>query len=229
MRKTFLWLLLFIIFFLVVGFSFKINVVHCRISGASCSSEFYKKLEVLKGKSLFFVNFNKELTAKEFKSEPILLENYQKQFPETVILNFNEEKAFYQLNFGENHYFVSEFGNILQTDQEKENLTQVNWEDRTDNLVANRSIDQDQHLKIAKIINRISESKMEINNIDWENEGEIIIRIKDSPKIIIDVEAIDTKINTLGLLLGSKEIKDYHEPIKEIDLRFNLPVLRTTQ
>ena len=38
---------------------------------------------------------------------------------------------------------------------------------------------------------------------------------------------IPTKLDILGILLESREIKEYEEPIKEIDLRFNLPVLRT--
>lgn len=218
LKKIFFIPLLLIVFTIFLGSLFKINTINCTISQKNCSPEIYKKLEIFKGKSIFFVDFDKELSADNSNFETILLENYKKYFPGTVNLNFSEEKVLYELNLGNEHYFISEFGNILGNNQGINNLTKVN--------LANN---QEKHSKIAEIINISNKNKFQVESIDWNNDEEIIIKILDNPKLIFDIQSINTKINSIGLLLNSREIKEYKEPIKEIDLRFDLPVLRTSQ
>lgn len=201
-------------------FAFKIHVINCKVSGVNCNPELYQKLEVLKGESLFFVNLDKELANNEISTETILLQNYQKQFPATISLEFKEEKVAYQLNFEESIQFISEFGNILPSNQNVNNLPQVNW---------NSGPSDESHEKIIKILKSVNDSNLKIEKVTRLSDDEINIEIKDNPKIIIDEEAINSKVGILVTLLNSREIKEFGEPIKEIDLRFNLPVLRTTQ
>ena len=207
------------IILLILGSLLKINVIHCQISNMNCNPELYSKLEVLRGKSLFFVNLDKELSSNGLELKTLFLKEYQKKFPNTIILNFNEEKALYQLEVEGNRSIISELGNTLQSNQKNEQLPQVVW----------NNDDTPDHLKIIKIINSAKNNNLKVDKIIWENNKEIIIKINSSPKIIIDTETLNSKIDMLGILLTSREIKDYEETIKEIDLRFNLPVLRTTQ
>ncbi|NCO11932.1 MAG: hypothetical protein COZ34_01810 [Candidatus Pacebacteria bacterium CG_4_10_14_3_um_filter_34_15] len=207
------------LFFSLV-FAFKINVINCRVSKNNCSQELYQKLEILKGKSLFFVNLDRELTNNEISTETILLQNYQKRFPGTISLEFSEEKVAYQLNLEENQLFISEFGNILPNNQNVVDLPTVSW---------NSKQSQESHTKILKILNSVNGTDLIIEKITRINDKEIVINIKNNPPLIIDEDSIDSKVAILVTLLNSREIKEYGKPIKEIDLRFNLPVLRTAQ
>ncbi len=207
------------IFFLFI-FVFKIGVINCQVAENNCSQELYQKLEVLKGKSLFFVNIDEELANNEISTETILLQNYQKTFPGTILLEFSEEKVAYQLITEENQLFISEFGNVLPSNQNVNGLPQVSW---------NSTLSDESHSKIIKILDSVKGTNFTINNISRLNNQEIRIDIKDNPQIIIDEDSIDSKVGILVTLLNSREIKEYEEPIKEIDLRFNLPVLRTAQ
>lgn len=201
-------------------FAFKINIIHCKVSENNCSQELYQKLEILKGESLFFVNLDKELANNEISTETILLKNYQKQFPATISLEFTEEKVAYQQISEETIIFISEFGNILPSNQNINDLPQVSW---------NSSKSDESHEKIMKILKSVTGSNLRIEKVTRLSDKEIHINIKDNPKIIIDEEAIDSKVAILDTILNSREIKEFGEPIREIDLRFNLPVLRTTQ
>ncbi len=204
----------------ILGLLVRIDTIDCRILETNCSPEIYEKLESLKGKSLFLVNFEKTLNENGFNSETILLQDYQKKFPGTVVLRFTEEKVSYQLEFEDSTLFISEFGNILQNNQDVQDLPKVNWNSQLSNEV---------HLEISKILKSLSETDLKIEKITRKNSKEIIIIIRDHPPIIIDDETIDKKLAILDTLLKSREIEEYEEPIKEIDLRYNLPVLRTTQ
>ncbi|MBU0974693.1 hypothetical protein KKD03_03260 [Patescibacteria group bacterium] len=219
LRKIFFLLFLPITLFLL-GFLFKINVINCQVSRINCKPELYQKLEVLKGKSLFFVNLDRELSKNDICTETILLQNFQKQFPGTILLEFSEEKVVYQLNFEESKLYISEFGNILPSSQNVNDLPEVSW---------NSKLSSESHAEILKILNSVNDSNLIIEKITRLSDKEIVIYIKDNPKIIIDEEVIDSKVGILVTLLNSREIKEYEEPIEEIDLRYNLPVLRTTQ
>ncbi|MBP7740798.1 hypothetical protein KA089_01285 [Candidatus Woesebacteria bacterium] len=214
--------LVFIITILILFyfFSLRISDIECQISNNNCNPEIYQKLESLKGKSIFFINLEKELNQNEIESEAILLTDYKKVFPGKLVLKFSQEKVLYLFEFDGNSSFISEFGNKLNNDQNINNLPIVNWNAPLDNKI---------HYKIAMIINNVDSEKFSISKISRENENKTIIEIHNNPKIIIDDNSTTAKLEMIKILLESKEIKEYEQPIKEIDLRFNLPVLRTTQ
>jgi hypothetical protein len=193
----------------IIGLLFRVSTIDCQISEKNCSPELYQDLETLKGKSFFFVDLNIDR-----------LESYQKKFPGTLILNFNEEKLSYTVKFKEEIFYISELGNILENNQDTNNVTEV---------ILNKEFNKNVHIKLLKIINITNKDNLRVKKIIWNSDQEIILEINNSPKIILDIEAIDIKTNILEILLNSREIKEYEEPIQEIDLRFNLPVLRTTQ
>lgn len=221
--------LLLLLLVIVLSFSLKVNVVECNVGENNCSPEIYQKLEAFKGKSIFFVNIDKILSSSEFQSEVILLEHYQKKMPGTLILNFSEENILYQLNLEQSFLYISEFGNILQTNQGKDQITQVYLYGDIGEFIESRSINREKHLIITSIINQLEKDELSVDVINWVDDTEIIIKVKDEPQIVIDNSNVESKINNIKLILGAKEIKDYDKPIEEIDLRFNLPVLRTSE
>lgn len=221
--------LLLLILVIILSFSLKINVIECRVGANNCSPEIYQKLEAFKGSSIFFVNIDKILSSPEFQSEVILLDNYQKKMPGTLVLNFSEENILYQLNLEQSFLYVSEFGNILQTNQGKDQISQVYLYGEIGEYIENRSVNREKHLVIKSVINQLNKDELSVDVINWVNDSEIIIKIKDEPQVIIDKINVESKIGNIKLILGAKEIKDYDKKIEEIDLRFNLPVLRTTE
>lgn len=201
-------------------FSLRINEIECQVSNNNCNPEIYQKLESLKGKSIFFINLEQELNQNGMESEAILLNEYKKVFPGKLVLKFSQEKILYQFEFEGNSSFISEFGNKLNNNQNKNNLPTVDW---------NAPLDNEIHRKITLIIYNIDTERFPISKITRKNEDKTVIEIHNNPEIIIDDKSTATKLELIQTLLESKEVKEYKQPIKEIDLRFNLPVLRTTQ
>jgi len=192
---------------------FKIHTIDCKISLDNCGQTLYKKLEKLKNKSIFLVNIEQELSAQEFNSETALLESYSKRLPSTVILNFNNEKVLYQINVGDKIFYISEFGNILANNQGIENLITVFFSPEIKNPINDTSVQQSKHQQIVEIINSLDNNKNIIKKVNWKKNEEIILEISGGPEVIIDEETIKSRLKSLQLLLDSREIKNYEEPI----------------
>lgn len=211
----------FILFGITVVFIFylKVTNVECHIKDGQCPESLKQNLEKLKNSSFFFIDIQKELISEKIETETYSFQSSEKKFPGTLRLNFIEESVLYEVKHKDQTYYVGKLGSILSTNQNNDDLIKVTW-------VPNNNFTTS-HQELAKLANISKKFDLKIDEVIWNNFDNIHIFISGQPKIIIDEEGINSKIESIDIIVNSREISEFEGAISEIDLRFNLPVLRT--
>ena len=96
-------------------------------------------------------------------------------------------------------------------------------------LIAENRMDEDTLSTVRIIIDTIEELSLPINQLTWLDKSTIQLSMIDRSEIaVIDSESPRLELQRLSLILQSKEYQALSEPKKELDLRFTMPVLRTS-
>jgi hypothetical protein len=82
---------------------------------------------------------------------------------------------------------------------------------------------------LKRLTESLYKNQVIFQNGEWISEEEIRIFVTDLPVVIFSSDNIENQSTALGLLLKNNSVKQTGVEIKEIDLRFNMPVLRTRQ
>lgn len=218
----------FLSIFFIYLFGQKTSTIICTIGEESCPQEFAENISrVLTKKSFFFTDLTLVFQTEPLNSQVYQLETVEKKLPSTLILTFSQENALYVVNQN-GVYFISQSGKILPNKQPSEQLLSITFSDEN-NLVANSTLDENYHLLFSTIAQKISKHNFLPAQVEWKSDQEIALFLPNMPKILLDIPAIQTKLDILDTIVYAREIEDRKDTVLEIDMRFNLPVLRMKQ
>jgi hypothetical protein len=226
LKKIILPLLIFSIFlFLVIK---RVNNIECKIENSPCTSELIKSLNTLKKSSFFFSNIPQKISEDQTDDSTYLLKSYTKKFPGTLSLVFKQENIKYTLQIEDKKYAIGKSGTIVPGKSKKTESILFSWKNDT-KIIQNTIIKNNYHKIFLNIVNSLSETQIDKSTIIWISDSEILLEIPDQPLYIFEQETIVTQIKKVGTIINAKELEEIEEPILEIDMRFDLPVLRTRQ
>ncbi len=217
-------LLIFIVLFLLFN---RITKIECYLEGSNCPDELLQDLKQLDGTSFFFANIEKKYSENQTIDSIYILESTKKKFLSTLVLNFKQEKIEYELIIDNTSYYLGNSGKIIpKKDQNIKTIIQWAMEEQ---ILENSLVNPNVHTKALEIAHTIEQLKIEKATLYWNSNSEIILEIPDKPKFIFDSETIQTQIKKVDTIVHAKELEEIEAPILEIDMRFDLPVLRTAQ
>lgn len=211
---------------------FTIESVNCHLeTKGNCGNELASFLDqALLQQSLFFTDFEAILTNEPFTSLPYTFISYQKSLPDNIQVTFAEESLQYFLQTADGQKFaVGTEGSVVNLAKNESNLPEIQINKSAEDLLSSKKLSPEIHGAIAALLNSLHKQNLSFQDIKWHSTNEIEFFLTTGQKIILDAENPSQAIEKLKLILDSTEIEVIEKPIEAIDLRFEMPVLRTSE
>lgn len=226
MLQKILFPLLILIIFIFLLFN-RVTKIECNVINSNCSEELISRTNKLKGSSFFFSDFETKLANDDNQKTIYILDSINKTFPNTIVLNFVQEQIDYELIFNQQKNFIGDSGKIIPQESNS-TVTSIEWKNEYQ-VVNENKVDQKYHQIFLTLADYFNNASLDKAVIYWENDSEIVVEIHEQPRFVFDIETIQTQVKKIDTIIKARELEEIEEPILEIDMRFNLPVLRTRQ
>jgi hypothetical protein len=213
---------------LLLQFVFRVRHIECQIAHTACPPDLDQQVQVIKNQSLFFAHLD-ELITNATTVSPVTLVSIEKTLPNRVLLNFSEEKLAYILKTSDDKlYLVYQSGKIQLTETtDQAPLLSVFFP--SSQYITNAHLEPDIHQKILILFELLYKHAIPIQNSSWQEPHSILLTLTNGIKVYVDPDSSSRGIKALAAVLAAPETNDLKNTIEEIDVRFNLPVLRTRQ
>ena len=228
----------FLLLYLLQNF-FSIKNIECRVStNDKCPDFLVNRLEEnIKGKPIIFTDLELEMTKEPFVSDSFALKGQKKKLPNYIEVVFDHEPIIYLIRTQKDDdktKAVTQSGFIWETENSTKGVPVVDFS-QTNQLSEqnkdpfNNKMNEKKHNPIKKIVSSLKKMNLPYQEIVFLSESEILLKIEDSLVAILDDKEVEKSVAELSAILSSPEYLEREEKVEEIDLRFRLPVLRTSQ
>lgn len=229
------------VFLLLIGLAskglflslFSVQQLHCQlvvsdIETESCPEELVNQLQALQGTSLFWTRFEEQID--QMGLELYQLVDISKYLPNTLELRFVPTKTVYVIKSGtdDQSLRVTQSGR-LALDVHDTAVPEVRLHDTSINLTTGQQLDQKLHAVLNNLASYLEIEQLPVKTIDYYQSGFIVVHLEADTVAIVDEQLNHGQIKKLKRILSELDRGAVTQPIREIDLRFNLPVLRTSQ
>ena len=218
---------IFVITALFLIFS-RVLHIECKLTQYNCTPELQEKVNILKSTSFFFGNYEKKLEQNNFSKSIYILESVKKKFPNTLVITLKQEQVAYSLLLNEETKYIGESGLLLPSQEEDKKNVRFDWKNEK-SLVIDNQIIPEYHQKFLSVAQTVNQKSIENVHFVWNSDQEILLELPNQPLFIFDSDTIETQVKKVDTIISAKELEVIAEPILEIDMRFNLPVLRTSR
>ncbi len=220
-----------VLLLIFVGF-YKVSSVSCSLEKmgevTKCPEQLSNQINVLKGKSFFFTNFTDKISKLEETNSIYLLKSIDKKLSGEIQVTLEQETIIYLLDLENETYLLGNSGKVLPQ-QASETVPKIIWQNNQP-ILENNQVNPKYHTVLKNFTQSLSNQQIDKPiNLYWTSDSEIILEIESKPDFIFDIQTLETNIKKIGTILEAREIDEIEAPIQEIDMRFELPVLRTTQ
>lgn len=225
------WLLIVIaiIYFLVDVW--RIESVQCLAEGQEVD-EICEQLSTLENSSLFFTNLQQSVlfknTLKNKQGQVFQPVNWKKILPNRLIITFKKEDPEYFLVTKQGQYLVNDQHSLTAADSEFD-LKVVEVSAVYSELIHDQNrIDPNLNQNILSLIAELDKTDAKWEKIILDQQHSQIAF--DNYVYIFGFEQLEPKRMAIQIQLLEETIADTFLPeqVKEVDLRFELPVIRTT-
>lgn len=184
-------------------------------------------IQELKKSNLIFIS-EKEIKELIFKKNPSADKvGIEKKYPATLVLKINIEKPVVNLVTSQGYFYLSSQGEILSKSKTSDNkIPIINYYQKL-NFQSYQSGDFLTFKDIKStlyLIKEVSDLNINIDNVDINGVNMILFNLDDK-KIIFSSEK-DTKLQVYQLQQIVRQFKVEGRQFKEIDLRYDKPVVR---
>ncbi|MBU0578432.1 hypothetical protein KKE34_03015 [Patescibacteria group bacterium] len=203
----------------------KINHIECKLDNNSCSNELIDKLSLLRDKSFLFTNIENQIL--NLNLDFYQLKNIKKTWPDKIELLFSSKDSSYILKLEPSQQInlVAENG-LIYPEKNNDSVVQITLKNWPEAITENK-INQTLHGLITSLIRQLNEYDIKINEIIIHDHNHIEIILNNKLIVLAQESQLDQQIAKLAVILEKLNFSEIDLDIKEIDLRFKFPVLRT--
>lgn len=206
--------------------------VECYLdSNVSCPAELTSLLEQsIINRSFFFSDYENIIAREPMASLPFTLSSYKRKLPDKLTLIFKNEPLLYKLVTKDgSSLLVGTEGTIINNTTDNIELTQVLVYEDMLNILNGNKVAPKLQKSLAAVIESLHAEGVNVKEVSYQNPQDIRLKLNSSQVAILDDTDPEGAIKKLKLILSAPEITAIDEPIEEIDLRFKMPVLRTSK
>jgi hypothetical protein len=209
---------------------FTVKNISCSVVEGACPDYIQAEFNSYKGKSIFFTDFWKAGQQISQFAPSFQLSAVNKRMPNTVEIVFTSAKPVYQLLMKNNQlWIVDEVGTII-ADQADPQLPTISSQLGDDfSLQINERLPTELHQGILSLLDGLAKHRIEYAKLSLTSGNEISIELTDGKKVLILISDVPLAMEKLNFLLNDFNFATIKEPIKVVDLRFQHPVLRSTE
>jgi hypothetical protein len=207
---------------------FSVRQIECVFNtNSACPPELRASLETLRGTALFFTDTQNTSTF-SIDATGHTLEKIEKVLPSTLVLYFLPSEVLYQVRIDESYYSTNTEG-FLQVSSENGAIPTVVFFNR-DLLLSPTQLKPEVHQVLKLLVAEAQKNSISVSTIEWRSEQELVLLCDQTIAVSIDTTDIPKKMAQLEQILHSAELEEITQQnatSPTLDLRFNLPVLRT--
>ncbi len=196
------------------------------------SAELCQQLSSLKGKSLFFYNLDQSLLfekiLKNEKGQSFQVVKIKKKLPDHLIIHFKQQNPSYRLLVDNNVYLANQQNFISQNDQNFKDLVIVELSSDYHQHINPPKIKADLNQTIIRLVTALEKYELPVLSIKL-NRAESKLKIRQGWQYLFDFSSFSPETLAQQVKLIETELitQDFATPVKYIDLRFKLPVVKT--
>lgn len=203
-----------------------IKQVECSLDGQNCPQGLEQVVQSLVGTSFLFAPLEKYLQTPA--AQLYQLNEMKKIWPAKVEVSFNLKNATYDLQLAdETQYVVADTG-FAQQITNHPSLTKITNRYWT-KPVMTQQVNPDLHQLAIRLKNNLEKNKISCRDIIIHHPDKIELVLKPDLRAMAEQNQLETQLTRLAIVLSELDLNAVDINIKEIDLRFKLPVLRTYQ
>lgn len=215
--------------FTLIQFVFQVKTVICRLDDQSCPIELQQYADQVVGRSMFGVDYSEVLAQQEYPL-PTQLSSVKKQLPHQLELAFASQPLEYKLLVGEQVYSVSKTGALFTQTDLPAPITITVSQDFSQLTESEDQLQPSIHTCLHTLAQGLNTPSLKQSQLTWLDKDTItLIMNGEQQTIFLDCENPSTQLHDLQRILTSPEFQEKSADIKEIDMRFELPVLRMQQ
>lgn len=219
---------------------FRVQEITCETSSQeSCPEYFFKELNDFYDQSLFTIQPKELGKSSSIAGSGFQIISYHKKLPNKIHLTIRSEKPLFTIENGGQDVLVSEYGRVItspnQTSVPKVIIEPTAYNGGLDgssqSIIQNNTLSDPFKSVLTTLVEQFNalDSNIVLKKINWKNSQEIALELQSNIIILTDVETYDQVAEKTKLILQSEAVEDEIPEIREIDLRLDLPVLRTSQ
>lgn len=213
---------------------FSVSHIECSLeSGDVCPPPLIEATQSLQGSSLFFTNIEEKLTSDSTgASQQFTLISHQKILPNALQLTFAPDSALYLLQAQDTTWIVSQRGYLSSYSGESSEATKVNVPSisysQSLELSESTQLQPTVHQPLATLVSESQRHHLQLAHIEWRTSEFIVLQLENYPRVLVTAADPNHSIAILHTLKKNLDLSTVDAGIKEVDLRFKLPVVRTT-
>lgn len=207
----------------------RIVTVECVTNeGMNCPSEVTSLLQKLSGTSVYFSD-TVETIENILVDQPFIVTDVKKKLLRPTVVTISRQNPVYALNtLDDITLIVFENGQVKKSETKQDTLTTYTHYLNSGETVVDARINTATHTQLLLLTRDLAKSAISPTAIQWKEDRLILLTLHDSILVFLDPQLLTHKMAILSALLESPEYKELSS-IVEIDLRFDLPVLRTRE
>ncbi len=217
---------------------FRVRVIQCvTTTQQTCPDSFMQALTPFEGQSLFLIQPMTITQSAELQSSGYQVVAYQKKLPNQLFLTVRSEKPLFTVQSGSENQTISEYGRVIQAPSDQV-LPLIIIDDGTattdavpdQKSIQNGSLVEPYQTPVIQIISEFKDHpSLKISTLIWKSPQEIEIKLDNNIRVLVDTSSYGHAARKTTAILASEKVQSEVESIQEIDLRLDLPVLRTSQ
>jgi len=209
-----------------------VKKIECKLSSSlECPETLVTALDSLQNQPLIITDFS-NLIANLDLPPGYTLSNVSKSIPDTLKLIFLEEKALFKITCldCEGELAIGTHRHLLSNSAGDENNTELSTffiSSNSQKIIENNQIKPEYFEPAKNLAESLYKLGFVFQNGEWVSQSEIRINLNNYPVAIFSHDQISKQIAALELILKGDALSQASAEITEIDLRYNMPVLRT--
>lgn len=227
------WLLTLIIpvtIFIGLTQVLKISIIECQLNNQPCPSEITQYFSPLHNQKLLTIRPQLEELIQNLAS-PYQLHEYRLKFPHTLQIWLLTQQPAYQLqNIQTQETRVITVSGQVMGEQPLSNLITLQIPpDVWTKYWTSNSLVTEEHNTFSSIVQQLKNSAIPIMTGEISSDQTLRISLPENRTALLDIQELHIGLVRLELLLENLRKTPPTDPVVEIDVRYKLPVLRTTR
>ncbi len=208
---------------------FQVSQVACVLDGRSCPENLTTYTTNFHGLPIFGYDYTTVLETTPFPL-PILLTQVKKELPNKLHLEFSMQPLAYQLTTPERKLTISEAGRVFEESNLAAPIEVAVIPPLEQILASETQVQTNVHDCIKNLAKALTVHNLLQSKVSWVDKDTItLIMNGEQQTAILDCTNPAVAVRKLAVIVSSPEYQEKKATIKEIDVRFDLPVLRIQQ
>lgn len=210
-------------------FLFRIKQIECQLEQQPCPSEIASQFEQLYGNAIYFFDGSQIDSALQ-TTPTFYVARYQFKLPHTLHVSLRQQALAYTLTTmtKEKSLAVTTDGRITTTVPSTSQIVVEVPDAEWSKLSEETTVDVGLHTTLTTALRELTELNLPIYQLVLIDTQTLALYLPEKPTIILDATQISSSVARLKLVLAELEVNPMPTQVQEIDVRYKLPVLRTS-